>query len=88
MSLICPNCGAPLTERAWAGVTVDACPGCRGLWMDRGELGQIQARIWALQHDLNLAEGAEAAPPIRWGRFIRYPRRHPQRRLGRSGFFR
>lgn len=83
----CPRCAVPLRQALRAGIRIDECPTCRGVWLDRGELGQIQARIWALQHDLNLAEGA-AAPPIRWGRFIRYPRRHPQRRLGRSGFYR
>lgn len=62
MSLICPNCGAPLTERAWAGVTVDACLGCRGLWMDRGELDRLVAALQGRARR-QARPPAEAQPP-------------------------
>lgn len=41
----CPRCEeAQLDEREREGVTVDACPTCRGIWLDRGELERLVAR--------------------------------------------
>jgi Zn-finger nucleic acid-binding protein len=33
-----------LDERERDGVVVDSCPGCRGVWLDRGELEKLIAR--------------------------------------------
>lgn len=43
-ALVCPQCYADLVEVERAGVMVDACPRCRGMWLDRGELDRIVAR--------------------------------------------
>ena len=41
----CPRCDVEvLEERERDGVTVDVCPKCRGVWLDRGELEKIIAR--------------------------------------------
>ena len=32
----CPKCGAPLEETPARRVTMDACPGCGGIWLDKG----------------------------------------------------
>lgn len=41
----CPRCETTgLAERDRDGVTVDYCPECRGLWMDRGELEKLLSR--------------------------------------------
>jgi Zn-finger nucleic acid-binding protein len=41
----CPRCeNTALDEREREGITVDACGGCRGLWLDRGELEKLIAR--------------------------------------------
>jgi Zn-finger nucleic acid-binding protein len=41
----CPRCpGIVLEERQRDGMTIDVCPGCRGLWLDRGELEKLIAR--------------------------------------------
>src|ERR1700742_307164 len=40
----CPNCGGVLVELERAGVKIDACRQCRGVFLDRGELDQIIAR--------------------------------------------
>ena len=41
----CPRCeSAMLLERERDGVMIDACPDCRGLWLDRGELEKLIAR--------------------------------------------
>jgi Zn-finger nucleic acid-binding protein len=41
----CPVCSGTdllMTERQ--GVEIDSCPGCRGVWLDRGELDKIIER--------------------------------------------
>lgn len=41
----CPRCETtPLEERQREGLTVDVCVGCRGIWLDRGELERLIAR--------------------------------------------
>jgi Zn-finger nucleic acid-binding protein len=41
----CPRCHtAELVERDRDGVTIDVCNGCRGIWLDRGELEKLIAR--------------------------------------------
>lgn len=40
----CPRDGALLAPFKEHGVTVDECPTCRGVWLDRGELETIVAR--------------------------------------------
>ena len=41
----CPRCEtAALDERERDGILVDACPTCRGVWLDRGELEKLIAR--------------------------------------------
>ena len=40
----CPNCGSRLVEVERSDVLIDACPECRGVWLDRGELDKILAK--------------------------------------------
>ena len=40
-NLRCPADGARLIEVERADVHIDACPECRGVWLDRGELDRI-----------------------------------------------
>jgi Zn-finger nucleic acid-binding protein len=42
--LRCPNDGSRLVEVERAEVHIDACPECRGVWLDRGELDKILVR--------------------------------------------
>jgi uncharacterized protein len=37
----CPTDGSRLVEVERAGILIDACPECRGVWLDRGELDKI-----------------------------------------------
>jgi uncharacterized protein len=37
----CPVCDEKLREVEKYGVMVDICPGCKGVWLDRGELEKI-----------------------------------------------
>ena len=34
----CPKCGTILQEVPYRSVKVDECPGCGGIWLDKGEL--------------------------------------------------
>jgi uncharacterized protein len=40
----CPNDSATLVMSERAGVEIDYCPECRGIWLDRGELDKILDR--------------------------------------------
>lgn len=40
----CPSCDALLVELERSGIHIDACPRCRGVWLDRGELDRIVER--------------------------------------------
>jgi Zn-finger nucleic acid-binding protein len=42
----CPDTTLVMTERQ--GVEIDYCPGCRGVWLDRGELDKLIERATAL----------------------------------------
>ena len=39
----CPVCGDKLRAIEKYSVEVDVCPGCKGVWLDRGELEKILA---------------------------------------------
>lgn len=39
--LTCPRCGATLRAKSYAGVTLDSCPSCHGVWLDAGELRML-----------------------------------------------
>jgi Mlc titration factor MtfA (ptsG expression regulator)/Zn-finger nucleic acid-binding protein len=42
----CPKDGATLKTQTYeANIRVDVCPSCRGMWLDKGELEQIQATV-------------------------------------------
>ena len=53
--LRCPNDGARLVELDRAGVLIDACPECRGVWLDRGELDKILVK----ERELSMGRGAD-----------------------------
>ncbi|MES2094341.1 MAG: zf-TFIIB domain-containing protein [Actinomycetota bacterium] len=40
----CPTDGSTLVMSDRAGVEIDYCPQCRGVWLDRGELDKIIER--------------------------------------------
>ena len=40
----CPSCGTRLVEIERSEVLIDACPECRGVWLDRGELDRVLDR--------------------------------------------
>ena len=40
----CPSCYSRLEIADRAGIEIDYCPSCRGVWLDRGELDKIIER--------------------------------------------
>ena len=40
----CPQCQKALVMSERAGIEIDYCPDCRGVWLDRGELDKIIER--------------------------------------------
>jgi Zn-finger nucleic acid-binding protein len=39
--LECPKCHSPMRSYERSGLTVDQCTGCRGIFLDRGELERL-----------------------------------------------
>lgn len=37
----CPKCGSEMRSYERNGITVDQCSGCRGIFLDRGELERL-----------------------------------------------
>ena len=64
----CPVCvgvameKAPLGGKA-AGLTIDYCPRCGGLWFDRGEVGQLAQRAPAVLREFVDARVDRVRPP-------------------------
>ena len=50
--MICPRCQGELLETAKQGVVLDHCPGCGGIWLDRGELAKIIAHMKQVESSL------------------------------------
>lgn len=67
--LNCPVCDGKLREIEKYGVTVDICPGCKGVWLDRGELDKI-LEMAAAGGPAGLREDAPPPP-----RYVEEPRR-------------
>lgn len=42
--MLCPSCATHLAMSERQGIEIDYCPGCRGVWLDRGELDKILER--------------------------------------------
>lgn len=51
----CPACDSRLVEVERSEVLIDACPSCRGVWLDRGELDKILVR----ERELAAGRGAD-----------------------------
>jgi Zn-finger nucleic acid-binding protein len=54
----CPIDGKDMRKETVEGVTIDHCPQCHGIWLDRGELDTIKSRIEEnAEGDDNFASG-------------------------------
>ena len=42
----CPRCEAELITEQYQGIEVDRCPSCNGMWLDYGELDQLEDTVF------------------------------------------
>ncbi len=68
----CPIDGTQLVMTDRAGVEIDYCPQCRGVWLDRGELDKIIERSGAAAPP---PPPQQAAPQREYGDERDYPRK-------------
>lgn len=61
---VCPRCHAALFLLVYEGVEIDHCPGCRGFWLDAGELDELAAGVRGapVARRLREALGGEGRP--------------------------
>ena len=71
----CPICRVPLVMSDRQGIEIDYCPGCRGVWLDRGELDKIIERSAPVARPAPTA--GVAASPAPYGI---HPTHHHKRR--------
>lgn len=78
--MLCPACSnSRLVMSERAGIEIDYCPECRGVWLDRGELDKIIERS-------SVAEPARAAPANPLRHPVPAPGHDPYRRKRKEGF--
>lgn len=58
----CPVCGERLRTAEKYGVEIDICPGCQGIWLDRGKLEAIVGQAATRPGDP--AQIAGETPPL------------------------
>lgn len=73
----CPVCNDKtlvMSERQ--GIEIDYCPGCRGVWLDRGELDKIIERSASPAVDARAQAPAATAQPAHDPRYDRHHGQH------------
>ncbi len=64
-NIVCVKCTNVLDRSTIAGVEVDHCPSCGGLWLDRGELEKLGTRSAEELTDLKKILGVDPkVPPV------------------------
>lgn len=61
-ALTCPKCGAEMRPYERNGIVIDQCLGCRGIFLDRGELESLMDAESSFYAARNPAPGT-AQPP-------------------------
>jgi uncharacterized protein len=62
MQKLCPTDGAVLMEMVKNGVTIDVCPECKGVWLDRGELEKLINVALEMEREYGSAPVQPTAP--------------------------
>ena len=55
----CPKCGADMEEIEMSSVMVDRCPGCEGLYFDKGEVELLMASKAGFMSNIRKLFGGE-----------------------------
>lgn len=64
--ITCPKCSEVLRRTDVVDVAVDLCSGCGGIWLDKGELGELRdkAGFWDLAEVMhNESQAKRVVPP-------------------------
>src|SRR3712207_1028750 len=69
--LTCPKCGNPVRSFERSGIPIDPCTGCRGVFLDRGELERL------VDAETRYSEGRGYARAEELGYADRYRERYP-----------
>jgi hypothetical protein len=72
--MTCPNCDTTLAMSERLGVEIDYCPQCRGVWLDRGEIGRL---LESERAQAPVAVAAAPAPPPQAPPAYAPPQPHP-----------
>lgn len=80
-TLTCPKCGAEMRSYERNGIIIDQCGGCRGIFLDRGELESLMDAESAFYATRNPAPGIPQPqyPPSQ------YPDQRDSHRGGHGG---
>lgn len=76
----CPRCEVVMSEVLKAGVAIDVCPQCMGIWLDKGELDKIieRSKSYDAENENNYRneERGNTAPRFNDAHFERPDRRY------------
>jgi uncharacterized protein len=62
MKMKCPICeDVRMREVIKDGVTIDVCPDCKGVWLDRGELDKLMQGVNAMRQELDEYESGQVS---------------------------
>jgi hypothetical protein len=81
--MICPRCQGELFEAVKQGVSIDHCSGCKGIWLDQGELAKIIAHMKQVESSL---DAEFRSPPERRESRESYDRPHEDRRYDKQHY--
>jgi uncharacterized protein len=68
--LVCPKCESPMRSYERSGITIDQCTGCRGVFLDRGELERLVDAEGSFYEE----RGASREEPVRQEQELRQER--------------
>lgn len=68
--LVCPKCESPMRSYERSGITIDQCTGCRGVFLDRGELERLVDAEGSFYEE----RGASGEEPVRQEHEVRQER--------------
>jgi Zn-finger nucleic acid-binding protein len=68
--LVCPKCESPMRSYERSGITIDQCTGCRGVFLDRGELERLVDAEGSFYEE----RGASREEPVRQEHEVRQER--------------
>ena len=60
--MICTKCNNEMTQVMKHGLAIDTCSACGGIWLDRGKLGELVAKVTHAEASLD-RELSRAQPP-------------------------